>query len=145
MKQKSRIIAIEVIAAGLLMLFSASLVYARDWTKEDFLANAFEKVEAISVADAQKPMKGVIFLDIRTKDEVLAGSIPGSIHLQRGFLELKISNVIPDKNKKIIIYCKGGNRSALAALTLMQMGYKNVYNLSGGYTSWIKTRHPDSQ
>ena len=74
-------------------------MYAQDWTGDDFLANAFERINAISANDASKQMNDVIILDVRTKDEVLAGSIPGSIHVQRYFLELKIHNVIPDKNR----------------------------------------------
>lgn len=143
MNRESR--CLHMITAGLILFFSASLLHAQDWTKDDFLSNAFEKTESISVTDASKQITDAIFLDVRSKEELLAGGIPGAVHLRRGFLELKIHDLIPDKNKNIIIYCKGGNRSALAALTLMKMGYKNVYNLSGGYTDWVNAGFPCSQ
>ncbi|MBU2629544.1 MAG: hypothetical protein KKE61_13085, partial [Proteobacteria bacterium] len=130
------------IVAVFLMIPSVNTVHAQDWTKGEIIANAFKETKAIMVNDPLVSDKNVICLDVRTKDEFMTGNIPGSIHLQRGFLELKIENVIPDKNRKIIAYCKAGTRSALATLTLIKMGYKNVYYLEGGYTAWLKATCP---
>jgi len=136
---------VVVMPAGLVLILSVTFVYAQESTKDDFIVQTLEKIDEVLIDEAVKQMNDVIFLDVRTKAEVLAGRIPGSIHLQRGFLERKIHNLIPDKNTKIIIYCKAGNRSALAASTLMKMGYKSVYNLSEGYDAWKNAGYPVSR
>jgi rhodanese-related sulfurtransferase len=51
-------------------------------------------------------------------------------------LELKIDEVTDDKDKKIVLYCGGGSRSALAAYMLQKMGFRNVLSLTGGFRAW---------
>ncbi len=54
----------------------------------------------------------------------------------RGVLELNIDQVTTDKDRKIVLYCGGGSRSALAAYMLQRMGFRNVLSLAGGYRGW---------
>jgi molybdopterin/thiamine biosynthesis adenylyltransferase len=56
--------------------------------------------------------------------------------VSRGFLELRIEEIVPDKEQKVVLYCAGGTRSMLAGLTLTQMGYEDVVSMSGGFSSW---------
>jgi rhodanese-related sulfurtransferase len=51
-------------------------------------------------------------------------------------LEYKIDTATTDKNRKLVLYCGGGSRSALAAVSLKKMGFKNVISLAGGYRGW---------
>lgn len=90
-------------------------------------------------------------IDIREKDEFDAGSIPGAVFIPRGLLEFKIAKdefwttegaMKPGKDYKIIVYCKTGGRAALAASSLMQLGYTDVASLQGGYKKWI-SEYPD--
>ena len=75
-------------------------------------------------------------IDIREKDEPAQGTIPGAVTMPRGILERDIDQVTTDKNRKIVLYCAGGSRSALSALNLQQMGFKDVLSLAGGYGGW---------
>ena len=76
-------------------------------------------------------------IDVRERDEVLDGYIPGAELIPRGFLELNIEeDVTMDRNAGIVLYCAGGNRSALAARDLEEMGYSNVSSMIGGIKSW---------
>jgi rhodanese-related sulfurtransferase len=67
---------------------------------------------------------------------VAQGKIPGAVAIPRGVLELHVDQVTTDKNKKIVCYCGGGSRSALAAWMLKKMGFKNAISLAGGYRGW---------
>ncbi|MCF6765377.1 sulfurtransferase [Thiotrichales bacterium 19S3-7] len=82
--------------------------------------------------------EAVILIDVRDFEEYNQGFIPGAMHLSRGMLEVKIIQTIPNKNADIILYCGGGNRSALAADNLNKMGYQKVRSMNRGYKGWIK-------
>lgn len=82
--------------------------------------------------------KDVVLIDIRESSECEAGTINGAKLLPRGVLEFKIQDIaeIESPNTKIILYCRSGNRSALAASSLQIMGFKNVMSMIGGYEAW---------
>ncbi|MEE3040209.1 MAG: molybdopterin-synthase adenylyltransferase MoeB [Candidatus Latescibacterota bacterium] len=76
-------------------------------------------------------------VDVRERDEVMDGYIPGAHVIPRGFLELNIEDdVTVDREVPIVLYCAGGNRSALAARDLVAMGYTNVTSMIGGIKGW---------
>jgi rhodanese-related sulfurtransferase len=77
------------------------------------------------------------FVDVRDLNEVNLGMIPGAIHLDRGRLESKVEEAIP-RDAKVVLYCAAGNRSALAADTMHQMGYTDVCSLSSGFRGWVE-------
>jgi molybdopterin/thiamine biosynthesis adenylyltransferase/rhodanese-related sulfurtransferase len=81
-------------------------------------------------------------LDVREKDEWRQGFIPGATHIARGFLEMQVSNRLPDKEKKIIVYCAGGVRSAFAAKTLQDLGYTDVESANPGFGDWKDKGYP---
>jgi molybdopterin/thiamine biosynthesis adenylyltransferase len=58
------------------------------------------------------------------------------MHIPRGFLELQVEGRVPDKDRKVVVYCAGGTRSALAAQALGQLGYSDVASLTGGFNKW---------
>jgi len=80
----------------------------------------------------------VILIDIREESEVEQGSITGAQYIPRGVLEFKISELeIPDNAEtKVVLYCRSGSRSALAAASIQNMGFKNVMSMKGGYEAW---------
>ena len=82
------------------------------------------------------------FLDIREDHEFAKGRAKGAIHLGRGILERDIETTIPDKNAEIVIYCGGGYRSALAAMSLGEIGYTNVRSMAGGIKAWQAAGYP---
>jgi rhodanese-related sulfurtransferase len=75
-------------------------------------------------------------IDVREADEQVKGTIPGAVKLPRGILERDIDKVTTDKERKIVLYCGGGYRSALAAVNLKKMGYKKVISMDGGWRGW---------
>ena len=84
-----------------------------------------------------------VIIDVREESEVYnQGLIKNAIHIPRGLLEFKLSPDSPnnpvniDEDTNILVYCAGGFRSALAAKTLSDMGFHNVYNM-GGFQEWI--------
>ena len=88
--------------------------------------------------------KGVL-IDVREQDEFRAGHLPGARGIGRGILEYHIADEVPDTDREIVLYCRGGNRSALAADSLRQMGYTNVLSLRGGFRQWSEEGRAVSQ
>ena len=84
----------------------------------------------------QQSGEDFVLIDVREKDDSSQGMIPGAVPIPRGVLELNIDQVTSDKDKKIVCYCGGGSRSALAAYMLQRMGFRNVMSLMGGYRGW---------
>lgn len=79
---------------------------------------------------------GVAIIDVRETDEVAQGKIPGAKHVSRAYLESRIEGAVPDRSQRVILYCAAGNRSALAARTLEELGYEDVVSMTGGFTLW---------
>ena len=77
-------------------------------------------------------------IDVREEHEWADGRIMTAIHLSKGVIERDIEKTIPDTNTKIVLYCRGGNRSLLAAENLQKMGYKHVYSLAEGSAGWLE-------
>ncbi|MGH2942674.1 MAG: molybdopterin-synthase adenylyltransferase MoeB, partial [Solirubrobacteraceae bacterium] len=78
----------------------------------------------------------IALIDVRESEEVARGLIPGAKHVPRGHLESRIEGAVPDRSQHVVIYCASGNRSALAAKTLEELGYEHVESMTGGYTLW---------
>ncbi|MEZ4368012.1 MAG: molybdopterin-synthase adenylyltransferase MoeB [Kofleriaceae bacterium] len=83
-----------------------------------------------------------LLVDVREQDEYVQGYIPGATWIPRGFLEQKIEDAAPDRDQPIILYCAGGNRSALAARTLRELGYTRVESMAGGFGAWKRSGLP---
>jgi rhodanese-related sulfurtransferase len=81
-------------------------------------------------------------VDVREESEWANGHITDAIHLSKGIIERDIAKLIPDSNSKVILYCGGGFRSALAADNIQKMGYSNVESMDGGYTAWQQAGLP---
>lgn len=75
-------------------------------------------------------------VDVREESEFAAGHIKGARHLSKGIIERDIEKAIPDSDAEVVLYCGGGYRSALAAESLVKMGYSNVKSMAGGWREW---------
>ena len=84
----------------------------------------------------------MIVVDTREDNEWARGHVPGAVHLSKGVIERDIERAIPDKDAKIVLYCGGGYRSALAADNLQKMGYRNVISMDGGWRGWTESGFP---
>jgi molybdopterin/thiamine biosynthesis adenylyltransferase/rhodanese-related sulfurtransferase len=83
-----------------------------------------------------------VLIDVREGEEYNEGYLPGATWIPRGKLEQRIEDAVPERDADIVLYCAGGNRSALAARTLGELGYTRVRSLAGGYGAWKKGGHP---
>jgi rhodanese-related sulfurtransferase len=81
-------------------------------------------------------------IDVREQSEWDRGRLPHAIHLSKGVIERDIVNTIPEKSQKLVLYCGGGYRSALAADNLQKMGYTNVLSMDGGWRAWTDAKYP---
>lgn len=91
----------------------------------------------ITQEEAKKMMEeeDVIILDVRTKGEYESGHIKGAILLELDDIKLAAEEKLPNKNIKLLVYCRSGNRSKQASRTLVELGYANVYEF-GGIITW---------
>jgi rhodanese-related sulfurtransferase len=120
-------------------------------TAAELVAEAKQRVVNLTVADVAAEIEAgdPLIVDIREpaeRDE--NGSIPGAISAPRGMLEFYADPTSPyhraelDPNRRVILHCAAGGRSALAADTLQQMGYTDVAHLDGGFTAWKQAGQP---
>lgn len=104
------------------------------------------QVEEISIPELrsrqEQPGAKLHLFDVREDNEWHKGYIPGAEHLGKGIIERDIERLIPDPETEIILYCGGGFRSALAALSLKEMGYTRVLSLAGGFRGWQEAALP---
>ncbi len=123
-------------------------------TLADFVRAALAVVRQISAEEARAlldapDLGGFTFVDVREPDEWSSGRIPGARNSPRGFLEVRADLSHPkrdawfaDRERKLVLYCGGGNRSVLAAQTLQQMGFTNVVSLAEGFSGWLRRGYP---
>lgn len=111
----------------------------------DLMAETRRQIREVSLEDLKRRLEaGERFhlVDVREGEEYRAGFIPGAISIPRGFLESKIEQLIPHKDEKVILYCAGGTRSALAARTLAELGYTDVESANPGFVRWKDRGYP---
>lgn len=107
--------------------------------------DAKTRIKETNVADVKRRMDaGEKFhlVDTREESEWARGHVAGAVWLGKGIIERDIEGKIPDHNAKIILYCGGGFRSALAADNLQKMGYTNVESMDGGWRGWTEAGLP---
>jgi adenylyltransferase/sulfurtransferase len=107
--------------------------------RDQLVQLAKSQIEEISAADLKAWLQAgeeLTVIDIRERDEFVQGHLPGATFIPRGFLELRIEQHQPDRDKPVIVYCAGGVRSALAARNLQEMGYARPISLIGGFNGW---------
>lgn len=117
----------------------------------DLIKEANSQIEQLSPAQVKAAIEqgNITLIDIRESEELKQqGRIPGAIHAPRGMLEFYADPSLPyhkpefNRDNRIILHCASGGRSALAALTLQQMGYEKVAHLSGGLKAWKEAGMP---
>jgi sulfur-carrier protein adenylyltransferase/sulfurtransferase len=95
------------------------------------------QIREVDTAGAEALLNnGALLLDVREPDEYEQGAVPGSVHIPRGHLESQIENRVPDHDRRLVVMCAGGTRSAFAAKTLTELGYDDVVSVEGGFNKW---------
>jgi len=106
---------------------------------------AKSRVKETNVTDVKRRMDGgekFVLVDVREESEWARGHIAGAVYLGKGVIERDAEQRFPDPSTKLILYCGGGFRSALAADNLQKMGYKNVESMDGGWKGWVEAGLP---
>ncbi len=107
--------------------------------------DAKTRVKECTVDDVKSMLdkgENFVLLDVREESEFAGGHLPGAVHLGKGVIERDIEVKIPDTAARLVLYCGGGFRSALAADNLQKMGYTNVISMDGGYRVWREKGYP---
>ncbi len=107
--------------------------------------DAKKQVKETNVADVKRrgdAGEKFLLVDVREDNEWAKGHLPGAVHLGKGIIERDIEQRVPDTGAKVILYCGGGFRSALAAENLQKMGYTNVESMDGGWKGWLAAGLP---
>lgn len=103
------------------------------------------RIRELTVADVKAMLdRGETFhlVDVREESEWAAGHAAGAIHLGKGIIERDVEERVPDRSTRLLLYCGGGYRSALAADNLQRMGYGNVASVAGGWRAWNEAGLP---
>ena len=119
----------------------------------ELVRSAKEDVEALSPAEliAELDRGNVVLVDIREAHETQSGTIPGAVRAPRGMLEFHadpatdyhLEPLRPER--RVVLYCSAGSRSALGAKSLKELGYRNVAHLDGGFRAWQQAGHDVEQ
>jgi hydroxyacylglutathione hydrolase len=108
--------------------------YINDVDKIASSGYEMETTKQITVQQLKDKTDDYFFLDVRGYSEYNAGHINGSVNIQAGYLIDRIDEI--PRDKKIVVHCAGGDRSAIAASVLQQKGFDNIYNLTCGMNGW---------
>ena len=96
-------------------------------TYRDLLERAKAEIREVDVLEADNLRRSqALLLDVREQDAVDQRIVPGAVHIPRGFLESRIEDTERDRHRPIVVYCAGGARSAFAAKSLAELGYRDV-------------------
>ena len=118
---------------------------------KQMMAEANAVIDTLSVHDALDLVDdpNVAFIDVRDQSErQQTGAIKGAVHISRGFLEFKADPESPmfepvfKAKNRFVLYCASGGRSTLATKTLLDMGYRNIGHIAGGFAAWSSANGP---
>lgn len=120
-------------------------------SSKDIVGEAKGRIENLTPEQVEAELNSpdVLLVDVRdTEERQQNGTIPNAVHVSRGMLEFRADPSTPYHNpelrsdRRIILHCASGGRSALAASTLKEMGYTNVAHLDGGIKAWQESGRP---
>jgi rhodanese-related sulfurtransferase len=106
----------------------------------DLVREAKTRVAEVTARESMHILKDhpeTVVVDCREPNEAALGTVAGSVVIPRGLLEQNIERVA-SRDQKVIVYCAAGNRSALAADTLREMGFQDVSTMAGGFRAWVE-------
>lgn len=106
---------------------------------EEQVAEAKSRVTEVPPADAvalRRAGDGVVFVDVREPNEWNLFRIPGAVHVPLGAVRDTVREAVPAE-RRVVVYCARGNRSALAADAMRELGYGSVVSLAGGIMAWM--------
>ena len=123
----NRVIFIFIIAAVLVLVITSGKLMAQK--------QGYKQISQAQAKEIMDTRSDYILLDVRTEKEFAAGHIKGAILIPDYEIRLRAEKELPDKDKTILVYCRSGRRSKLAARDLAELGYTDVLEF-GGIIDW---------
>ena len=117
------------------LLLSVMLLTACGQDKENDQGAVYVNITAEEAKEIMDTEEGYVILDVREQDEYDAGHISGAILIPYTQIEAKANEMLPDKDQLILVYCRSGRRSKIAAEALAELGYTNIKEF-GGILDW---------
>ena len=117
------------------LLLAVMLLTACGQDKENDQGAVYVNITAEEAKQIMDSEEGYIILDVRTQEEYDEGHIPGAIVISHEEIAEKAEEVLTDKDQLILVYCRSGRRSKLAAEALVELGYTNIKEF-GGIIDW---------
>ena len=102
----------------------------------ELIKQAQSQINCVDISEAKELFKQsnyAVIIDVREAHNASDSKLNDSVNISRGLLEMKAPGHCPDPETVILTHCGGGGRASLAALTLQEMGYKNVYAITATY------------
>ena len=119
----------------ILLFLAVMLLTACGQDKENDQGAVYVNITAEEAKEIMDSEEGYIILDVRTQEEYDQGHIPGAILISHEEIAEKAEDVLTDKNQLILVYCRSGRRSKIAAEALVELGYTNIKEF-GGIIDW---------
>ena len=110
-------------------------------TAQQLIADAKSQISEVTAREVQDQLargEAIVLIDIREQNEWAMGHAAPAQYIGRGVLESQIEAKVP-RDARVVLMCASGNRSALSAITLREMGYGNVASMAGGFRDWVAT------
>ena len=117
------------------LLLAVMMLTACGQDKENNQGAVYVNITAEEAKQIMDTEEGYIILDVRTQEEYDQGHIPGAIVISHEEIEEKAEQVLMDKEQLILVYCRSGRRSKIAAEALVELGYTNIKEF-GGISDW---------
>ncbi len=124
-----------VFIAASTALFSSGQTEIKEETMSESIKAEYHKIDAETAKNIFDTQEDIIIIDVRTKGEYESGHVENSINIPLDVITATVTEQFPNKNEKLYVYCRSGNRSAQAAKLLVKAGYTNVYDF-GGIIDW---------
>ena len=119
----------------IILLLAVMMLTACGQDKENDQGAVYVNITAEEAKQIMDSQEGYIILDVRTQEEYDEGHIPGAIVISHEEIAEKAEDVLTDKDQLILVYCRSGRRSKIAAETLVELGYTNIREF-GGIIDW---------
>ena len=119
----------------IILLLAVMLLTACGQDKENDQGAIYVNITAEEAKQIMGSEEGYIILDVRTQEEYDQGHIPGAIVISHEEIAEKAEDVLTDKDQLILVYCRSGRRSKIAAEALVELGYTNIKEF-GGIIDW---------
>ena len=117
------------------LLLAVMMLTACGQDKENDQGAAYLNITAEEAKQIMDSEEGYIILDVRTQEEYDEGHVPGAIVISHEEIAEKAEDVLTDKDQLILVYCRSGRRSMIAAEALAELGYTNIKEF-GGIIDW---------